>query len=57
MEPTTITVKYTAHLYNRMNGMDIIRAATINILDARKYNKYTSVDISNLTTYKIINKI
>ena len=57
MEPTTITVKYTAHLYNRMNGMDIIRTATINILDARKYNKYTSVDISNLTTYKIINKI
>ena len=31
MEPTTITIKYTAHLYNRMNGMDIIRTASITV--------------------------
>ena len=56
MEPTTITIKYTAHLYNRMNGMDIIRTASITV-DARKYNQQSSIQISNLTKYKVINKI
>lgn len=56
MEPTTITIKYTAHLYNRMNGMDIIRTASITV-DARKYNQETSIQIANLTKYKVINKI
>ena len=56
MEPTTITIKYTAHLYNRMNGMDIIRTASITV-DARKYNQQSSIQVSNLTKYKVINKI
>ena len=39
-----------------MNGMDIIRTASITV-DARKYNQETSIQIANLTKYKVINKI
>ena len=56
MEPTTITLKYTAHLYNRMNGMDIIRTASITI-DAAKYITKNLIEIPNVNQFKIINKI
>ena len=39
-----------------MNGMDIIRTASITV-DARKYNQQSSIQVSNLTKYKVINKI
>lgn len=50
-----ITLKYTCHLYNRLNNRDIMRTATMNIptgIFAR-----THVSINNVIEYKVVNKI
>lgn len=51
----TITLKYTVHLYNRLNNRDIMRTATMNIpvdLYAR-----THVNVNNVIEYKVVNKM
>ena len=52
----SINITYTAHLFNRMNNIDIIRTASMVISDPYKY-VLTSINTNNITQYKIVNKI
>lgn len=54
----SINLDYTAHLFNRVNNIDIIRKATISITgnEVSKY-KNDMINTNNIITYKIVNKI
>ena len=52
----SIVVQYNCHLYNRMNGIDIVRSASMTITNPYKYI-LTSIDTTNVIDYKIVNKI
>lgn len=56
MHCKSITIQYTAHLFNRMNNIDIIRTASMMIDDPYKYT-LTSINTNNIMQYKIVNKI
>lgn len=51
----SIIISYTAHLYNRMNNIDIIRTGSMAI-DARKYST-TQINTANIVQYKIVNRL
>lgn len=53
---TSIVIEYTCHLYNRMNGMDIIRRASMVVDDPKRYESRL-IDTTAITQYKIVNKI
>lgn len=52
----SIIVQYNCHLYNRMNGTDIVRSASMSIDNPYKY-VLTQVNTTNITNYKIVNRI
>lgn len=52
----SIIVKYTAHLFNRLNNIDIIRTASMVITNPYKYT-LTTINTNNIMQYKIVNKI
>lgn len=56
MNCKSIVVQYNCHLYNRMNGIDIVRSASMTIKNPYKY-VLTTIDTSNVINYKIVNKI
>lgn len=60
MEVTSCFIKYTCHLYNRLNCIDIAKSASMCI-DRKEIGKYLpqhkQLNISNINDYKIINKI
>lgn len=56
MECIAISVKYTTHLYNRMNNRDLTKTASITIKDPIRYQT-RSIDTANINQYKIVNKI
>ena len=51
-----ISISYTCRLVNRLNSVECIRTATLLISDPQKYN-IKKIDVSNITTYKVVNKI
>lgn len=51
-----IALKYTTHLYNRMNDRDIVKTASIIIANPMKYTQRT-INTSNITNLKVVNKI
>lgn len=51
----SIIISYTAHLFNRMNNIDIIRTGSMAI-NPKKYVP-TSINTNNVIQYKIVNKI
>jgi len=52
----SIVVRYTAHLFNRMNNIDIVRTASMAIKNPYKYG-LTTINTNNIMQYKIVNKI
>ena len=56
MNCKSIVVQYNCHLYNRMNGIDIVRSASMTIKNPYKY-VLTTIDTANVINYKIVNKI
>lgn len=56
MHCKSITIQYSAHLFNRMNNIDIIRTASMTITDPYKYT-LTTINTNNIMQYKIVNKI
>jgi len=52
----SIILSYTAHLFNRMNNIDIIRTASMTITDPYKYT-LPSINTNNIVQYKVVNKI
>ena len=54
MQCNSIIVKYSCHLFNRLNNTDIIRVATLVITDPYRY-MMNPINVDNITTYKIIN--
>lgn len=56
MNCKSIVIQYNCHLYNRMNGIDIVRSASMIIKNPYKYI-LTTIDTTNIINYKIVNKI
>jgi len=56
MNCKSIVVQYNCHLYNRMNGIDIVRSASMTIKNPYKY-VLTQIDTTNVINYKIVNRI
>ena len=56
MSCKSIIVSYTAHLFNRMNNMDIVRTASMTIQNPYRYSLAT-INTNNITQYKIVNKL
>lgn len=56
MNCKSIVIQYNCHLYNRMNGTDIARQASMTIKNPYKYI-LTSIDTTNVINYKIVNRI
>lgn len=54
-----LTLTYNCHLINRLNNSEIIRTASINVSNAEsKFSeKAKMIDVSNIATWKIVNKI
>ncbi|WQJ53918.1 MAG: hypothetical protein [Wendovervirus sonii] len=52
----SLTLTYTCHLFNRMNNIEIVRAASMVVKEPHKY-MLTSINTSNIVQYKIVNKI
>lgn len=56
MECNAISVKYTTHLYNRMNNRDLTKTASLTIKDPIRYQT-RSINTNAINQYKIVNKI
>ena len=57
MTLSSISVKYTAHLYNRMNNMDIIKTCSMILPGKQFVERNKKVELHNVITYKVVNKI
>lgn len=51
-----IALKYTLHLYNRMNNRDIVKTSSV-IIDNPMAYETQMINISPIVNYKIVNKI
>lgn len=52
----SIVVQYTAHLMNRMNGIDIMRQGSMAITEPYKYT-LPSIRTDGISQFKIVNRI
>lgn len=56
MHCTSIALRYTAHLYNRMNQREIVRTASYVITNPMKYQR-NFISTSSIQEMKVVNKI
>lgn len=53
---SSIAIRYTAHLYNRMNQREIVRSASMVIENPMKYSRKV-INTAAINNYKVVNKI
>ena len=56
MDCDYIALKYTVHLYNRMNNKEIVKVSTAIIDNPMRYQSKT-INTASIINYKIVNKI